>query len=83
MRDQDREIEHANGPLSGKPDRADLRVIGEVADEKQYRYCECCHHQAPVAFDLETEDGPVAHDEQNRARGVQDGVESWESAKNG
>jgi hypothetical protein len=57
-------------------------MVSDVADEEQYRYCERHQHQAPVPFDLEAEDGSVSHDEQNRARRVQDRIESRESAKN-
>ena len=78
MRDQDREVERSDGPLAGESHRADVRVVHEIADEKDRRGRGGRQHELAVRLDPAAPNGDVRQDEQHRARGIQRRVDGGE-----
>ena len=76
MTDEQGEIDGAEIALPLETDGADLEMVDHVGNEEGSAADESGNHASAVNVDATTADGQVAGEEQQRARGVEAGVES-------
>ena len=64
MCNEDRKVKRPYEALTGEPDRSNLRVVDQIANQKQRRSCERRDHESPVLFDPPRAHHEIAGDQQ-------------------
>ena len=72
---QDREVDSACPVVMRVGDRANLRVVDQVGDQKQNRGREGADHPLTVAVTVTSADLPVAHEKKKSTQRVECGVQ--------
>ena len=80
MRDENGEIDWANPALAFEADGADLVVVDEIGNQKQYRAGEGRQHAGAMRLAVAGFDEAKAGEKKNGAETVQRRVQTWKLA---
>ena len=80
MGNQDRKVQWTRPSLSAKVNRSHMRVVVEIADEKNAGGCESGDHRGAVLFRVAALNEVVSDGEQDGSDAIQSGIDRWEDA---